>query len=148
MKDARGIVKKFRMSEFPYTLCEAVGEAVLSNGSLNMLGEPRPAILVDYKLKWVNKFREMYLNTAYEEYFMEDGLIEEKLRAIKVFDGGFEHMIRIVIDTLRIIGYNVEYGDGFQELLTPISSAISVLGLMALDCKVSDPYILGSILEQ
>ena len=148
MKDARSIVKKFRMSEFPHTLCEAVGEAVLSSGSPSMLDESRPAILVNYKLKWVDKFRKMYLNAAYEEYFMEDGLIEEKLRAIKIFDGGFEHMIRIVIDTLRIIGYNVEYGDGSEELFTPISSAISVLGLMALDCKVSDPYTLGSILER
>lgn len=148
MKDARGIVKKFRMSEFPHTLCEAVGEAVLSSGSPNMLDESRPAILVNYKLKWVTKLRETYLKTAYEEYFMDGGLIEERLRAIKIFDGGFEHMIRIVIDTLRIIGYNVEYSDGFEELLTPVSSAISVLGLVALDCEVSDPYILGSILER
>ena len=83
----------------------------------------------------------------YEKYFMQDGLIEEKQKAIYVFDLEFRRILDVLILALHDSGYMVS-DETPIHVSAPVSSAISVLGLMALDCKVSDPYILGSILER
>ena len=147
MKDAYNVVEKFRRSVLPARLLEAISYAIDADLLPHSLGEDRVQILVDHNLKWVGKFRDMYLEAVYADYFMEDYPLEEKQKAIKIFDNEFSKMMDFIVCTLRGLGYRVKYTPT-DQLRAPISSAISVLGLMALDCKVSDPYILGSILER
>lgn len=147
MNDVYNVVKRFRRTTLPSRLCEAISYAIDTDILPHSLGADQGQILVDHNLKWVSKFRDMYLETVYADYFMDDYLLEEKQKAIKIFDNEFSKMMELIVWTLRALGYDVEYTPA-EQLRAPISSAISVLGLMALDCKVSDPYILGSILER
>ena len=147
MKDANEVVKRFRKIFLPGMLKEAIAHAVDTEGLYNPLDLNTFCMTIDPSVKWVGKLRDLYLKCVYSDYFMEDGLIEEKQKAIKTFDNEFSKMMDLIIWVLRGLGFKVEYTPG-EHLRTPVSSAISVLGLMALDCKVSDPYILGSILER
>ena len=147
MKDPRLITSEFRRVILPETVHEAITYARNMDVIHNPLGDNRFRIVIDYRLKWVRKLRDLYLGFVYKEYFMEDGLLEEKQKAMEIFDEEFGRMISILVAVLNWLGYKIEY-DKSIEFSTPVSSAISVLGLMALDCKVSDPYILGSILER
>ena len=145
MNDPSNVVKTFRRTTLPFSLREAIHYAIDTDLSLH--GEDRCLIRVDHNLKWVGKLRDRYLETVYIDYFMDDHQLEEKQKAIKIFDDEFSRMMELIVWTLRALGYDVEYTPA-EQLSAPISSAISVLGLTALDCKVSDPYILGSILER
>ena len=147
MKDANEVVKRFRKIFLPDMLKEAVTYAVDVEGLYNPLELGAFCITIDHGVKWVGKLRDLYLKRVYSDYFMEDGLIEEKQKAIKIFDNEFSKMMDLIVWVLRGLGFKVEYTP-VEHLRAPVSSAISVLGLMALDCKVSDPYILGSILER
>ena len=147
MSNANEVVKRFRKMFLPDMLKEAITHAIDAEGSCNPYGMDIFCITIDHSVKWVGKLRDLYLKRIYSDYFMEDGLVEEKQKAIKIFDNEFSKMMDMIVWTLRGLGYNVEYTPEAQ-LSAPVSSAISVLGLMALDCKVSDPYILGSILER
>lgn len=147
MSNANEVVKRFRKMFLPDMLKEAITDAIDAEGSCNPYGMDIFCITIDHSVKWVGKLRDLYLKRIYSDYFMEDGLIEEKQKAIKVFDNEFSKMMDLIIWVLRGLGFKVEYTPEAQ-LRAPVSSAISVLGLMALDCKVSDPYILGSILER
>lgn len=147
MKNASDVAKEFRRSVLPARLREAISYAIDTDIPLCSQGENKKPILVNHNLKWVSKFRDMYLEAIYNHYFMEDYPLETKQKAIKLFDTEFSRMMELIIWTLRALGYDVEYTPT-EQLSSPISSAISVLGLTALDCKVSDPYILGSILER
>ncbi len=146
MSNANEVVKKFRKMFLPDMLKEAITHAIDAD-SYNPYGMDIFCITIDHGVKWVGKLRDLYLKHIYSDYFMEDGLIEEKRKAIKIFDNEFSKMMDMIVWTLRGLGYKVEYTPG-EHLRAPVSSAISVLGLMALDCKVSDPYILWSILER
>lgn len=147
MMDASDVVKEFRRSALPARLREAISYTIDTDIPLCGQGEHKRPILIDHNLKWVSKFRDMYLEAMYNHYFMEDYPLETKQKAIKLFDTEFSRMMELIVWTLRALGYDVEY-DPAEQLSAPVSSAISVLGLTALDCKVSDPYILGSILER
>ena len=150
MKDVNEVVKSFRKIFLPDMLKEAITHAInvrTNEGLYNPLELDTFCMTIDHSVKWVGKLRDLYLKRVYSDYFMEDGLIEEKQKAIKAFDNEFSKMMDLIIWVLRGFGFKVEYTPG-EHLSAPVSSAISVLGLMALDCKVSDPYILGSILER
>ena len=147
MMDALQVVKSFRKIFLPDMLKEAITHAIDVEGLYNPLELDTFCITIDHSVKWVGKLRDLYLKRVYSDYFMEDGLIEEKQKAIKIFDSEFSKMMDLIIWVLRGLGFKVEYTPG-EHLRAPVSSAVSVLGLTALDCKVSDPYILGSILER
>ena len=147
MSNVNEVVKKFRKIVLPDMLKEAITHAIGVEGLYNPLELDTFCMTIDHSVKWVGKLRDLYLMRVYSDYFMEDGLIEEKQKAIKTFDNEFSKMMDLIIWVLRGFGFKVEYTPG-EHLSAPVSSAISVLGLMALDCKVSDPYILGSILER
>lgn len=138
MKDAIGITKDFRRNILPGVLAEAL---------IHTKNEGRPTVLVDPKLWWACRFRDTYLDSVYRWYFMVEDSLEERQKAIKTFDHEFHDMLTMIVTVLRGFGYDVECNIPVQ-MSAPVSSAISVLGLTALDCKVSDPYILGSILER
>ena len=138
MKDAIGITKDFRRNVLPMVLAEALTHTQI---------EGRPTVLVDPKLKWACGFRDTYLDMVYKWYFMAKDSLEERQKAIKIFDHEFHDMLTMIVTVLRGFGYDVECNIPAQ-MSAPVSSAISVLGLTALDCKVSDPYILESILER
>lgn len=147
MMDAKTIARGFRLSVLPGILKEAIDTAVMSDRLLDPLGMTKSPITLDHRLGWVNKLRDLYLKDAYDKYFMQDGLIEEKQKGIYIFDLEFHRILDVIILALHDSGYVVSDELPIQ-ISAPVSSAISVLGLMALDCKVSDPYILGSILER
>ena len=138
MKDAIGITKDFRRNVLPRVLAEAL---------IHTKNEGRSTVLVDPKLRWACRFRDTYLDIVYKWYFMVEDSLEERQKAIKTFDHEFHDMLTMIVTVLRGFGYDVECNIPVQ-MFAPVSSAISVLGLTALDCKVSDPYILGSILER
>ncbi len=147
MKDAMMIAREFRVAILPDIFKEAMDSATVSDRLVDPLGVTKAPITLDHRLAWVNKLRDLYLKEAYEKYFMQDGLIEEKQKAIYVFDLEFRRILDVLVLALHDSGYVVS-DETPVHVSSPVSSAISVLGLMALDCKVSDPYILGSILER
>ena len=147
MKDAKMIAREFRVAILPQIFKEAIDSSIGSDRLLDPLGVTKAPITLDHRLGWVNKLRDLYLKNAYEKYFMQDGLIEEKQKGIYVFDLEFRRILDVLILALHDSGYVVSDEVPLQ-VSAPVSSAISVLGLMALDCKVGDPYILGSILER
>ena len=147
MKDARTLAKELRVAMLPKVLQEQMDRVKSYDGLYDHFEGTKTSLIFDHRLEWVSKLRDLYLETVYKEYFMEDGPIEEKQEAIRIFDTEFSRMLDMLVIALDDNGYVVEY-KAPPQLTAPVSSAISVLGLMALDCKVSDPYILGSILER
>ena len=138
MMDAISVIKDFRRTVLPGILEEVL---------IYTKNEGRSIVLVDPKLKWACRFRDTYLYIVYEWYFMTDRSLDERQKAIRTFDHEFHDMLTMIITVLRGFGYDVECNIPAQ-MFAPVSSAISTLGLTALDCKVSDPYILESILER
>ena len=147
MKNARTLAKELREAMLPKVLQEQMDRVKSYDGLYDHFEGTKTSLIFDHRLEWVSKLRDLYLETVYKEYFMEDGPIEEKQEAIYIFDAEFSRMLDMLVIALDDNGYAVEY-KAPPQLTAPVSSAISVLGLMALDCKVSDPYILGSILER
>lgn len=147
MKDARTLAKELRVAMMPKVLQEQMDRIKIYDGLYDHFEGTKASLIFDHRLEWVSKLRDLYLETVYKEYFMEDGPLEEKQEAIYIFDTEFSRMLDMLVIALYDNGYTVDY-KAPPQLTAPVSSAISVLGLMALDCKVSDPYILGSILER
>lgn len=147
MKDAKIIAREFRVAILPDIFKEAMDSAVVSDRLTDPLGVTKAPITLDHRLRWVNKLKDLYLKDAYEKYFMQDGLIEEKQQGIYVFDLEFRRILDVLILALHDSGYVVS-DEVPIHISAPVSSEISVLGLTALDCKVSDPYILWSRIER